>query len=210
MAPPPINILCLGDSLTNGHIRGRAHTPYSDHIQSLLNSNGQNHVTLFNAGVDGDTVPGMLSRLPTLLQQAQFHHVIFLGGTNDLAFVSNADDITPEQATAHISFKPIYDILVAQQSIKSFLHLTVPYNTFDRLDPDYKSYKDALNNRIISGPCPKKSFLDLNNPALNFNHLLMTEDERDELWSDALHYSNLGYKRLATCIYTELEKMLVS
>ncbi|KAF9113309.1 hypothetical protein BGX27_001845 [Mortierella sp. AM989] len=212
MEKQSIIVLCLGDSLTAGFIQNNLHTPYSEHLAEIFKSQGREDIFLVNEGVDGDTLEDILDRLPTLLRQHQYHHVVLLGGTNDLGQILTEDNttVTPEEATAHIAFEPIYGLLMTEDSIKSVLHLTVPYNSFDRLDVHEKNNKDALNRRIIENHCPKKRVLDLNDPRLQFNHLLMTDDERDKNWQDGLHYSAHGYKRLADCIHAELLKIIIS
>ncbi|KAF8985009.1 hypothetical protein BGZ46_006299 [Entomortierella lignicola] len=206
---PQCKVLCLGDSLTAGYVHQDLHTPYSDYLTTLFKSEGRDNITFFNAGVDGDTTEDILARLPQLLQKVQYQHVIFFAGINDLGEIFfDHTTCTAEEATAHISFNPIYDLFMAEDSIESFLQLTIPYTSFDRLDDHEKDMKDALNNRIKSNSCPKKRVLDLNDPTLDFNHLLMTDDERSKHWEDVLHYTPHGYERLAKCIYAKAKNMI--
>ncbi|CAO3571765.1 unnamed protein product [Mortierella alpina] len=204
-----IKVLCLGDSLTAGTIDHYSKKPYSSCLSQLLQARGHNNITFVNAGVNGDTVPRMQERLHTLLRQDTFHYLILLGGTNDLGWIST-EDLTKsaEDIAAGISFKGIYDMLSNAPHLKAFLHLTVPYVAFDRLDPRFKDVKDALNRRILLHDCSKKRVLDLNRPDLKFNHILMSEATRERYWHDSLHYTAIGYQRMAESIYDDVLAMI--
>ncbi|KAG0255311.1 hypothetical protein BG011_005203 [Mortierella polycephala] len=207
-----INILCLGDSLTAGLVENDLHEPYTTYLTHLFKTQGLEHVVFVNAGVHQDTVEDIQSRLPALLEQHPFDFLILFGGINDLGDIDMVPESfthdSPDDRVAHISFDAIYNQLMASPSLKSFLQLTIPYTAFDRLDPNEKNNKDALNRRILLHPCPKKRVLDINSPHLSFNHLLATECERALYWQDAIHYSVKGYQRLAECIYTGLYPIL--
>ncbi|KAF9274182.1 hypothetical protein BGZ68_000890 [Mortierella alpina] len=204
-----IRVLCLGDSLTAGCIDYHITMPYSTCLSQLLKARGHSNIVFANAGVNGNTVPQMQARLETILRQDTFHYLILLGGTNDLGGV-NIDDLTvsPEEVAARISFQGIYDMLMNAPHLKAFLHLTVPYNVFDRLHPRFKDVKDALNRRILLRDCPKKRVLDINDPNLQFNHLLLSDNLRERYWQDALHYTATGYQRMAECIYDDVLSMI--
>ncbi|KAF9951351.1 hypothetical protein BGZ72_007124 [Mortierella alpina] len=204
-----IKILCLGDSLTAGTIDYLHKMPYSLCLSNLLKSKGHSNITFVNAGVNGDTVRQMKARLDTLLRQETFDHLILLGGTNDLGGINlHGHSDSPEDIAARISFEAIYDRLMNAPSLKTFLHLTVPYTVFDRLDPRFKDVKDALNHRILLRDCPKKRALDINRPDLQFNHLLLSETIRERYWSDSLHYTAVGYQHMAESIYQDVLSMI--
>ncbi|KAI8606676.1 SGNH hydrolase-type esterase domain-containing protein [Dissophora ornata] len=207
-----VKVLCLGDSLTAGFVKGAYFAPYSDHLANLFkDQHPQNNIDVIfvNAGINGDTIDHIQERLPNLLRKDQYHHVVFLAGTNDLGGIDHDEALTAEEEVAHLSYQGIYDMMTAAPTLKSFLQLTIPYNAFDRLDPTLKDMKDALNDRILREPCPKKKVLDLNDPQYGFNNLLMTDDERSEYWQDGLHYTAKGYKRLADCICNGVAEMIL-
>ncbi|KAF9438669.1 hypothetical protein BGZ76_006042 [Entomortierella beljakovae] len=213
MEKPSINILCIGDSLTAGHIGYRQYSPYTEPLKALLLDNPafNNHtISITNAGVDGETTDEILPRLSTQLQENRFDYVVLLAGTNDIGWISSEDTTIPaEDAISHITFEPMYTLLTNSESVKGFIQLTVPYNSSDRRSAFYKANKDALNHRITQNPCPKKSVLDLNDPALNFNYFFLSEQDQDKYWLwDNLHYSVDGYTRIAECIYPALVKMI--
>jgi lysophospholipase L1-like esterase len=74
-----IKVLCLGDSLTEGYaIEKKKAWP------ELLNQS--EFLEAINAGISGDMTAGMLSRLPLLLKDQEYDHVMIMGGTNDVEF----------------------------------------------------------------------------------------------------------------------------
>ncbi|KAI8909790.1 SGNH hydrolase-type esterase domain-containing protein [Gorgonomyces haynaldii] len=87
---PDLNILCLGDSLTQGITDGQDH-PYTIELAKRFKESGI-FVRIDNIGVSGDRVlpPGrMRPRLTYALAQAERQHlkydwVLILGGINDL------------------------------------------------------------------------------------------------------------------------------
>jgi acyl-CoA thioesterase-1 len=77
----PINIVVIGDSNTWGW---GAQTAYPQRLQALLKARGYNaHVT--NAGINGDTTNGMLSRIDAAAPEGT-RLVIINPGTNDVRF----------------------------------------------------------------------------------------------------------------------------
>ena len=70
-----MNILCIGDSLTAGY-----GVPREQCWVSLLDRQTQHHWQ--NAGISGDTTPGMLARLQQLPSKPDL--IIWMGGINDI------------------------------------------------------------------------------------------------------------------------------
>lgn len=79
-------VVALGDSLTAGHVAGEGwyptYAPYTSVLEERLGSS----VSFLNAGVDGDLVGGMLSRLERDVLRHRPTMVVVLGGTNDLGW----------------------------------------------------------------------------------------------------------------------------
>ncbi|MBI9013799.1 MAG: hypothetical protein JEZ08_16315 [Clostridiales bacterium] len=74
-----MKLICLGDSLTEGHDIGE-----NKNWVSLLN-----HLVSYeviNSGISGDTTTGMLSRFRHDVLEHQPSHLIILGGSNDIYF----------------------------------------------------------------------------------------------------------------------------
>jgi lysophospholipase L1-like esterase len=84
----PVRVICLGDSIT--------HRGYPQVLGELL------HVTVANAGVDGDASRAGLARLPTELQRHP-NVVVILFGTNDLRLDAPKVYEPPEQYGADLT-----------------------------------------------------------------------------------------------------------
>ncbi|KAG0021280.1 hypothetical protein BGZ82_011360 [Podila clonocystis] len=202
-----MKVLCIGDSLTAGHIDyDQDRAPYTDYLDKLLGHS----VTITNAGVNGETVLEIEQRLGLLLQH-RYDVVVLLGGTNDLGGIMglHPSSETADTAVSDISFAGIYN-LILESPTRILIQLTVPFNAFDRMDSQSREQKEALNRRIQQTACLKKIVLDINHPALGFNYLDMTEQARDKYFHDSLHYTAEGYKRMAQCVFSALSPVIAS
>lgn len=79
-----MKIVCLGDSVTAG-----IGVPRGQNWVSLLDA--QTHHDWINAGVVGDTMAGMLTRLNVAILPQKPQMVFLLGGWNDLLICGNFD-----------------------------------------------------------------------------------------------------------------------
>jgi len=93
--PNPLQILCFGDSLTEGYsMFGMKYTPYSETLQTRLDEQlgSEWKVEIETDGVSGELVTaGFRKRMEVLygakrVRESPFDWVIFLGGTNDIAY----------------------------------------------------------------------------------------------------------------------------
>ncbi|KAF9321868.1 hypothetical protein BG003_010124 [Podila horticola] len=200
-----MKVLCIGDSLTAGYIDYNDHSPYTDHLDQLLNHS----VTITNAGVDGETVLEIEQRLRLLLQ-GHYDVVVLLGGTNDLGGIMgfHPNSVSADAAVSHISFAGIDTMILESQTTRALIQLTVPFNAFDRMDPQSREQKEALNRQIKQTACLKKVVLDINHPSLGFNYFDMTEQAREMYFQDSLHYTAKGYQRMAECVFSVLSPVL--
>jgi len=73
------NLLCMGDSLTEGYNIDKKNC----WVSLLKDRKGWN---IENAGISGDMTAGMLARLPIALEKDEYTHVFIMGGTNDVEF----------------------------------------------------------------------------------------------------------------------------
>jgi lysophospholipase L1-like esterase len=105
-AEPPkwLKILCFGDSLTAGYTMwGTEHYPYADilhvHLKRLLPST---NIVIDVAGLSGDQVVpprgNFINRMESRIKKAAgaavpYDWVIVLGGTNDLGWSREPEDI---------------------------------------------------------------------------------------------------------------------
>jgi lysophospholipase L1-like esterase len=194
-----IKILCFGDSLTKGYyLDGHKYCPYSKILEIYL-KDYYKHINfqVMEEGKDGEcVVDEMEKRLETILKDKNFDYVILLGGLNDLGNDEIIDNIGK-------SFKNIYNLLDNNIYIKNFLHITVPFNTFDKFQSE-KENKTNLNNYILTKNYSNKRFvIDVGNyQKYKFNYLYLDEYYRKKYWDDNLHFTPQGYELLAKCIFT--------
>lgn len=82
-APPPVDVVMLGDSLTAGYglLQNEA---YPALIGKELETDGYDNVAIVNAGVSGDTSAGGLARLEWVLEPSVRILVVALGANDAL------------------------------------------------------------------------------------------------------------------------------
>ncbi|PBP18403.1 asparagine amidase a [Diplocarpon rosae] len=124
----PIHILCFGDSLTKGYsMHGKNFTPYSatmkKTLEETIGGRGELSFIVDTDGVSGQFVTnGFRERMASLysanqIRECPYDWVVFLGGTNDLAYSISPNKIYDET-------KAITDIPLATGA--RVLLLTVP------------------------------------------------------------------------------------
>ncbi|TVY59618.1 hypothetical protein LSUE1_G008890, partial [Lachnellula suecica] len=97
----PLKILCFGDSLTAGFTNwGLVHEPYSKTTAAYLKEvvGEEYEVVIETRGVSGERVCEMGGRMdllygPTRTREEPYDFVVFLGGTNDIAYNRAPSDI---------------------------------------------------------------------------------------------------------------------
>ena len=200
-----LNVLCFGDSLTEGYtfLRWcfcRSFHPYSTHLLKLLQEHCQTDVNIETAGVSGETVlPSMTHRLDTLLGKTQpYDWVVILGGTNDLGMNLKSDELLPHLLKLHDR---------AKETGAKTLALAIPQFRYE-LSPKNETYKNekAKVNEGLKQYCEKSAsttfFVDLWSD-LPFGTL--PEEEKDLYWVDALHMTPQGYDKMARIIFDTLK-----
>ena len=100
--PKSLRILCFGDSLTAGYTKyGYEHQPYADRLRAglryLLSTKT---VDVEVAGLSGDLVQGPMGQYLGRIkdkcpvdEQRQYDWIIIMGGTNDLGWGAEANEI---------------------------------------------------------------------------------------------------------------------
>ena len=88
-AEPPVRILAIGDSLTQGYGL-RTGMEFPAQLERALNSRGKN-VKVINAGVSGDTSAGGLARLDWSLTENPQVAIVEFGGNDALRGLSPAE-----------------------------------------------------------------------------------------------------------------------
>ncbi|KAI9291175.1 SGNH hydrolase [Neoconidiobolus thromboides FSU 785] len=180
-----MKILCFGDSITKG---------YASEFSTYFEDN-----TIYNGGENGGLVTEMENRLTNLLLKNQYDIIILLGGVNDLGSDIEINKIVH-------GFKKVYQIINNNKCVKKLIHLTIPFNAFDKFESEKKNkmeLNDSIEKQLHSD---KRIIFDLNNTE--FNYLNLNDIERKLYWDDSIHYSSLDYKLLAKNIFTFYTNLL--
>ncbi|PBP19456.1 asparagine amidase a [Diplocarpon rosae] len=201
----PIHILCFGDSLTKGYsMCGMNFTPYSTamkkKLEETIGGKGELSFVVDTDGVSGQLVTnGFRERMASLYSASQtrecpYDWVVFLGGTNDLAYSISPNKIYDE-------IKAITDLPLATGA--RVLLLTVP-------DCSAKSAKldrvrGELNGLLKSDARDGVFLLDLH---AKIPYHGMPEKEREGIWDDGLHFAPAGYERVGNLVAQRLAEIL--
>ncbi|CZR50408.1 related to esterase [Phialocephala subalpina] len=200
----PLRILCFGDSLTEGYsAMGWSMTPYSRWMEEYLNAKLGNEyeIKVETDGKSGDCVrTGFERRMqrhypPGSSQTATpYDWVIFLGGTNDMAYRH-----TPAQI-----FGTIKSILTpALKQDAKVLIMTVPEIQSHIIDDE----RAELNTLIKGWARETQSVWGLDLHARMPYHDI-TEEERKQRWDDNLHFTPEGYEMIGEIVGERLVKIL--
>jgi len=200
---PGLEILCFGDSLTEGYTfqaSGKFH-PYSIHLKKLFSDSSQDAV-IDTAGVSGEEViPSMPHRLGLILceRDKPYDWIIILGGTNDLGVGNKGEDVLSALIDLHDRAKRDGKTKTIALSIPQYLQELKP------LCEDYRSRKQVVNDGL-KAYCESSNestiFVDLWN-ELPFGAL--PDEERKLYWVDGLHMTPRGYDRMATIIFNSIK-----
>ena len=226
----PITILAFGDSLTEGMMRTDpvSFHPYTIQLQKLLTkiSNNQN-IILKNLGVSGERASDMPSRLNKYLNKS-INLVIILAGTNDYIWlVADQQKITRYELLEQVkrgsqiptntglsreidkiyqNILKLHEMCHSQRIITGVV--TLPDIKFET-DPFYTLYANQRkrineNLRKFAEKNKQKTiFIDL---ASHIPYVTGNEEFRKMYWSDAVHFSEEGYDKMASLIYSVLKE----
>lgn len=192
-----MKLVCLGDSLTSGYGVFKEDCWVSIVRDSLK-------IEVLNKGINGDTMPGMLSRSYRDVVKNHPTHVIILGGSND--FMSNRSlKLVTDNLTEIIkeSLKEgIIPIVVTEPTIAN----TLAERKWDG-SVDYNKVNDLLlyyRNWILDF-CTKENIpcIDLYNCFLE---QLKTTDSIS-LFIDGIHPTKAGHKLISECILDFLKTL---
>ena len=191
-------ILCVGDSITEGYYNGgTAFHPYTKKLSELLNAE-RNDVTyiVYNEGKSGEFVnPDMIKRMPILMDKYKpLNLVIIIGGTNDCTKKEcNVQDLFDDIKTLHE---------IAHKNGVKTVAVTIPDSNAPML-PGRREKEDVWegvndNIRDFARGNEKVILCDL---AEELPYRTMDDDERKLFWDDNLHYTPMGYDKMAEIIY---------
>lgn len=194
----PQHLLCLGDSLTEGYDI----EPEKVWVSRLRDDHGW---SVTNAGISGDTTAGMLARLPLLLSQADFSHVIIMGGTNDIEF-----GLQPQEIIVNI--KAImrqlrYAKIPYTIGVPTPLNdAAIPDDTFFYV-PDSRTYREDLERYSEE----LRAFLEMDEAdVLDFDRAFRDEDGEIEgalLLADGVHPSDEGHRLMVRMVLDHFEAL---
>jgi len=184
----PMKIACLGDSLT---------APYEidPHLCWTSICSNQLKLPFSNYGISGDTTTGMLARLPAILQEDDFTHVIVYGGTNDLymnvssqTIIANITAMTRQ--IAHADMIPIV-------GLASQLHLgegmASIFLSNAQLVERMSLFRDQLKSHLVMD---QQLHYDFN-----------TGIDSTSLMKDGVHYNELGHQKISQHLSHFLTKL---
>ncbi|KAH8820419.1 SGNH hydrolase-type esterase domain-containing protein [Xylogone sp. PMI_703] len=192
------HILCFGDSLTEGFTRfGTVFHPYAWSLKpSLQKFLPSAVITTDIQGRSGDLVispPGKFHpRIASLYENTEvpYNWTVVLGGTNDLNNGFDADEI---YSALQIVWK------VALDHGSNVLALTVP--ECGTCPPALDERRDKLNELILQHEATNFYTLDLHGAMPYWN---MTEDQRQVLWDDGVHFTTEGYDLMGSIVSDRL------
>ncbi|TAQ91472.1 Lysophospholipase/Carboxylesterase [Chlorociboria aeruginascens] len=191
-----LSVLCFGDSLTAGF---PVDHPYAISLRSTLQRSLQSVVRTDIEGVSGDRVtspPGQfLPRMHSLfVEHKPFDWAVILGGTNDLNTGREPDE-------TYEALQRVWDIPLSHGS--RVLSLTVPECA---CAPELDAKRDDLNGMILSHKAPNFYTFDLHAAIPYWN---MTEERRNKIWVDAVHFTPAGYDLMGTLVSNRLRDLIV-
>lgn len=194
-----VTFYALGDSLTVGYqsptpevpfIHNRPYTVYLGSLaESLLNGLQLNHIAVrfVNAGVNGDTTEGMLSRFSRDVAQKKPSYVIVWGGINDLYYERKPEKVMYNLAklwrkAEEIGAKCIACTLAPVEDNPSINELV------------------RQTNRMIIDSCKANDMLCVD----MYSALVDNEGKLAHRFSnDTLHLTTEGYEAVAQAIFQE-------
>ncbi|CZT02798.1 related to esterase [Rhynchosporium graminicola] len=201
--PKPLRVLCFGASLVEGYSSyGMRMTPYSKTMKRVLAAEigYEFEFEVETNGVSGQQVTsGFRKRMEDLYSspnsfQSPYDWVVFLGGTNDIAFQKSPTDIFSEIRTiTNLNLENGARVLI----------LTVPECGVKNKGLDQR--RNDLNDLIKGDEREGVYVLDLH--ALVPYHAMPAE-ERKEIWDDGLHFTPEGYERVGRLVAGRLIEIL--
>ncbi len=184
IAPAPIRLLVLGDSLASGY--GLPHDQgFEAQLSAALKAHGYN-VRISDGAVSGDTTAGGLARLDWILADGADAAIVELGSNDGLRGI--------DPATMKANLGAILDRLAARHIPVLLAGMYAPPNMGPDYEKSFRAVFDALGER----------------PGVVYEPFVMAGvAERPELIQpDGLHPNAPGVKKEVALILPYLEKLL--
>jgi len=187
----PLRIMTFGDSLTVGYQSPTAEnpngrtTPYGRFLQERLGGSAE----VLVRGVNGELTGEMAMRLGTDVLPLRPDYVVILGGTNDLGWGAQPQEVMRNLVTIYerVRGSGAQPVAVTLPSILGFDEAIPPRQTLNRLILEYSRDK----------PQPA---VDLFTATAEPETLRLAEAYSN----DGLHLTTEGYRLLADLLYQEV------
>ncbi|HET6464695.1 MAG TPA: GDSL-type esterase/lipase family protein [Nitrospiria bacterium] len=187
----PLRIMTFGDSLTVGYQSPTAEnpngrtTPYGRFLQERLGGSAE----VLVRGVNGELTGEMAMRLGTDVLPLRPDYVVILGGTNDLGWGAQPQEVMRNLVTIYerVRGSGARPVAVTLPSILGFDEAIPPRQTLNRLILEYSRDK----------PQPA---VDLFTATAEPETLRLAEAYSN----DGLHLTTEGYRLLADLLYQEV------
>eukprot|EP00026_Physarum_polycephalum_P018683 Phypoly_transcript_20357.p1 GENE.Phypoly_transcript_20357~~Phypoly_transcript_20357.p1 ORF type:complete len:220 (-),score=28.82 Phypoly_transcript_20357:27-641(-) len=193
-------ILCFGASLVEGYVytsKGLQFAPFTITLAKKLTEAGYDF-EIDNQGASGQTTSDMVPRFEQVVTFSNYTHAIILGGTNDLS--ERRPEITIGNLTKMYTFAKSKGILP--------MGVTLPELYAER-NPREKWLTDVRLevNKHIKEFCTNNNMpvLDL---ATLIPHVSLSLQDKQKIWSDAIHLTAYGYELFGGYAFEALTKVL--
>ena len=196
-------ILCFGDSLTAGYqtpIHGEMETvdtPYGSFLQETLGDKG----TVLTSGICGELTGEMVMRFRESVLSKNPSFVIILGGTNDLGWNGQPEDIMRNllkmyELAQHHGIEPIAFSVPSIRPVGMEGHPEAESWVRDHIE------RRLALNALIRDYCLSHSlhFIDLFQATSDPDSLLLAE----RFSNDGLHLTTLGYRYMAQLLVDQV------
>ena len=197
--PPPLRILCFGDSLTAGyHSWGTEYSPYAIRLKQRLEQRfPSREFQIVVDGLPGDAVIDgqYLLRLESRLTNSNsFDWIIMMGGTNDIGWGRSCEAI----------YEALQEIWTeAIESGAKVLALTVPASRICATQRGMQLIQ-GLNTAILGHGEEKFWTTDVCTQLPWPNEA----DEQDRVWDDGLHFTPAGYRMVGDLVADKIIDLL--
>ena len=209
--PQDLNLVALGDSLTEGVGDSTDSGGYIPYLQSLLEDEKEiNKITFSNLGVAGSRSDQLLKsvqteEVKTAVQEADLV-IVTIGGNDMMKVVQenltslNKADFEEQKGLFEKNLNSMIKT-IRQENVDSYIVLVGLYNPFNRWFPDIKEMNEVVNewnegSQKVLFQYPNTHFVDIMKVFENA--------EENVLYTDYFHPNNKGYEFIAHEVYLKL------
>lgn len=178
-----INILAIGDSLTKGYYaQGESYAPYTDTMNEIFDSSPM-QIDIVNRGVDSLPIEIIHCNLEYAYEQDDYDLTIFLGGTNDLGYGFQEEEIINNLGVSYANILNSGSFLVG---------MTIP--DLETINPQVDPKRASVNQWIrdyFKRADPKQALL------FDLQDLVKNDWDKELFWDhDNVHFSPAGYAKI--------------